>query len=152
MLIRHYGESCIIKGSSFSFPFPDDVGLRDDDASLVCFLAHRASSVGPAAMARDISAFRFGHGSSASPEQSLADLMSSGVKRATQPIQQPSATQEDIKRVLTWMAGSHELKDIRATLAVCLSWTALLRCGEAANLTWDDLRLSGDVLEVKVRI
>ena len=126
--------------------------MADNDAGLLCFLAHRSKRVGPSAIAKDISAFRFGHGSSPSPEQAIADLLASGAKRGTQLTSKPSATQEDIKRVMSWMSASHELRDIRATLAICLSWTALLRCGEATNLKWPDLKHSGEVLEVKVRL
>ena len=126
--------------------------LEDGENGLLLYLADRATKVGSSALNQALAAFQFGQDR---PSERVLDLSRCIVaaKRRAETITRrppPAAVSNDISKVWNLVKVESEPKMERDVLMVVLSWEALLRASEAAELLWDDLSRVGDLYKVRV--
>uniref|UniRef100_A0A8R1DRS9 Tyr recombinase domain-containing protein n=2 Tax=Caenorhabditis japonica TaxID=281687 RepID=A0A8R1DRS9_CAEJA len=115
------------------------------------FLAERSLEVGSSALAKAVAAFQLSN-STLSPfaAQLSSDIIKSRKKSEIFHRIQPKKVSEDV--VLKIIESvTDERKSERDTLLVAISWYALLRAEEAANLQWQDIGGHRGTLKVTVR-
>uniref|UniRef100_A0A8R1ED43 Tyr recombinase domain-containing protein n=1 Tax=Caenorhabditis japonica TaxID=281687 RepID=A0A8R1ED43_CAEJA len=115
------------------------------------FLAERSLEVGSSALAKAVAAFQLSN-STLSPfaAQLSSDIIKSRKKSEIFHRIQPKKVSEDVVLKIIELV-TDERKSERDTLLVAISWYALLRAEEAANLQWQDIGGHRGTLKVTVR-
>uniref|UniRef100_A0A8R1DHW4 Tyr recombinase domain-containing protein n=1 Tax=Caenorhabditis japonica TaxID=281687 RepID=A0A8R1DHW4_CAEJA len=130
-----------------------DTGFPDGEPSLLLYLAHINKTVGSSSMSQAVAAFQMSHNSLQATENALATALVKAKKREEVDVRTPrkEVTKLDILAILETAKEARDVKSERDALIALLSWSALLRSEEAANLRWEDIEQKGDLLEVFVR-
>uniref|UniRef100_A0A8R1IJY4 Tyr recombinase domain-containing protein n=1 Tax=Caenorhabditis japonica TaxID=281687 RepID=A0A8R1IJY4_CAEJA len=104
-------------------------------------------------MSQVIAAFQMSHNSFQATENALATALVKAKKREEVDVRTPrkEVTKLDILAILETAKEARDVKSERDALIALLSWSALLRSEEAANLRWEDIEQRCDLLEVFVR-
>uniref|UniRef100_A0A8R1EKK1 Tyr recombinase domain-containing protein n=1 Tax=Caenorhabditis japonica TaxID=281687 RepID=A0A8R1EKK1_CAEJA len=126
--------------------------LPEEEQSLLLYLAHRSQVVGSGSIAKAIAAFRMVNNNlSIFGGQLARDLIKSMKKREIESRTQPSQISWTEVEKIVKRVDVQDPKSERNALITLISWTALLRASEAAEIKWTDLKREGDVLEIRVR-
>uniref|UniRef100_A0A2Q4TCV5 Tyr recombinase domain-containing protein n=2 Tax=Caenorhabditis japonica TaxID=281687 RepID=A0A2Q4TCV5_CAEJA len=126
--------------------------LPEEEQSLLLYLAHRSQVVGSGSIAKAIAAFRMVNNNlSIFGGQLAGDLIKSMKKREIESRTQPSQISWTEVEKIVKRVDVQDPKSERNALITLISWTALLRASEAAEIKWTDLKREGDVLEIRVR-
>uniref|UniRef100_A0A8R1IRU4 Tyr recombinase domain-containing protein n=1 Tax=Caenorhabditis japonica TaxID=281687 RepID=A0A8R1IRU4_CAEJA len=113
-----------------------DTGFPDGEPSLLLYLAHINKTVGSSSMSQAVAAFQMSHNSLQATENALATALVKAKKREEVDVRTPrkEVTKLDILAILETAKEARDVKSERDALIALLSWSALLRSEEAANL------------------
>ncbi|ULU12979.1 hypothetical protein L3Y34_015887 [Caenorhabditis briggsae] len=122
-----------------------------DEKTTILYLAHRFLTTGSGSLAKIASAFRMANGTfSVLESQMVSDMIRAKRREEIATRQQPKMVElESIQKLFE--ALSDDPKSERDTLIVVLSFFALLRASETAELKWEDIKFSKNRLEVRIR-
>lgn len=121
------------------------------ETSSLLYLAARSEGIGSASLAKISAAFSMTNaGWSEIGERIASELIKAKRRSEVTTRKQPKQVDASVIQKIIGKLQA-EIKSERDTLLVCLSYAALLRASEAADLLWNDLQQNGRLLEVKIR-
>uniref|UniRef100_A0A8R1DRX8 Tyr recombinase domain-containing protein n=1 Tax=Caenorhabditis japonica TaxID=281687 RepID=A0A8R1DRX8_CAEJA len=122
-----------------------------NESSMLLYLAERSTQVGSSSLAKIIAAYHVASGKiSGIGSQLSSDLIRSQRRKEIDTRKQPEKVSWiEVKRLVENMENDEKTE--RDTLIVLLSFKALLRVDEAAELKWIDLKMERKSLEVRIR-
>lgn len=125
--------------------------LPDGDHAFILYLASRALTTGSSSLGVAAAAFQFAREKPSECSAELVKLIIASKKRKEGMCRKPPtmATTEDLAKIWGLLDREPDAKMERDVLLVMLSWNALLRASEAADLEWPDISREQGVVKVR---
>ncbi|UMM26551.1 hypothetical protein L5515_010203 [Caenorhabditis briggsae] len=128
-----------------------EANLPADEKSTVLYLSHKSQSAGSGALAKVSAAYQMTGGSFSPMERQFSgDLMKSKKREEVALRQKPKMVNLSVIKKL-FEGPSNNPKSERDVLVIALSFFALLRAGEAAELKWEDVERNGGLLKITIK-
>lgn len=130
----------------------NNVHLPRDERGTLMYLAYRASSAGSGALARDVAAFQWTNEPLSPLANRLATDLIKSKKRQECTVRRPPTEirRGQIQKIIATISSDDPASE-RDALMTVLSFEALLRRSEAAELKWSDVVRTGNRLEIRIR-
>uniref|UniRef100_A0A8R1DJN3 Tyr recombinase domain-containing protein n=1 Tax=Caenorhabditis japonica TaxID=281687 RepID=A0A8R1DJN3_CAEJA len=127
--------------------------LTSPEESLLLYMAEKAKTVGSSALATISAAYQAANETCSSICQAfVTDLIKATRRKETEKKKEVVEVEiQDIEKIVKLALDSNEPSLDRDALIAVLSFKAMLRASEAANLEWSDVRMEQNMIEVKIK-
>uniref|UniRef100_A0A8R1I705 Tyr recombinase domain-containing protein n=1 Tax=Caenorhabditis japonica TaxID=281687 RepID=A0A8R1I705_CAEJA len=126
--------------------------LPQNESSLLLYLGEKARTIGSSALGKIAAAYRVTNDGMSGIASSLISDLLKWTRRTEIDFRKPKVevTIADVKKITDMAMSSNDPAADRDALLAILSFHAMLRASEAADLRWDGITRRGNTIELKV--